>query len=126
MEQRDVAKNEHTMNIRAGLAVLKTMYMHMDEYDYIDIADTLRNMHFGTCKLHYCRSFWKAHPCNIDTIDVTTQEMGRKAYATVDFEMDGILNTDTSLYYGRHDFFGKRRSSWTCRCCRQTYILISQ
>jgi hypothetical protein len=29
---------------------------------------------------------------------VTTQEMGRKAYATrVDFEMDGILNTDT--YY---------------------------
>jgi hypothetical protein len=27
-----------------------------------------------------------------------TQEMGRKAYATrVDFEMDGILNTDT--YY---------------------------
>jgi hypothetical protein len=41
----------------------------------------------------------KAHlPCNIDTIDaVTTQEMGR-AYATrVDFEMDGILNTDT--YY---------------------------
>jgi hypothetical protein len=50
MEQRDVAKNEHTMNIRAGLAVLKTMYsMHMDEYDYIDIAvDTLRNIkHFG-------------------------------------------------------------------------------
>jgi hypothetical protein len=48
MEQR-VAKNEHTMNIRAGLAVLKTMYsMHMDEYDYIDIAvDTLRNIkHF--------------------------------------------------------------------------------
>jgi hypothetical protein len=75
----------------------------MDEYDYIDIAvDTLRNIkHFELqSKLHYCRSFWKAHlPCNIDTIDaVTTQEMGRKAYATrVDFEMDGILNTDT--YY---------------------------
>jgi hypothetical protein len=30
------------MNIRAGLAVLKTMYsMHMDEYDYIDIAVAL-------------------------------------------------------------------------------------
>jgi hypothetical protein len=42
----------------------------------------------------------EAHlPCNIDTIDaVTTQEVGRKAYATrVDFEMSGILNTDT--YY---------------------------
>jgi hypothetical protein len=46
------------MNIRAGLAVLK-MYMHMDEYDYIDIAvDTLRNIkHFGAQNmLHYCRS----------------------------------------------------------------------
>jgi hypothetical protein len=100
----------------------------MDEYDYIDIAvDTLRNIkHFGAteCKLHYCRSFWAHLPCNIDTIDaVTTQEMGRKAYATrVDFEMDGILNTDT--YYGRYnDFFGKRRP-WTCRCCRQRIHLL--
>jgi hypothetical protein len=33
------------MNIRAGLAVLKTS-MHMDEYDYIAV-DTLRNIkHF--------------------------------------------------------------------------------
>jgi hypothetical protein len=33
----------------------------------------------------------------MDTIDaVTTEEMGRKAYSTrVEFEMDGILNTDT-------------------------------
>jgi hypothetical protein len=54
----------------------------------------------------------KAHlPCNIDTIDaVTTQEMGRKAYATrVDFEMDGILNTDTYYTMEGNDFFGKRR-----------------
>jgi hypothetical protein len=105
----------------------------MHGYDYIDIAvDALRNIkHFGAtgiCKLHYCRSFWKTHlPCNIDTIDaVTTQEMGRKAYATrVDFEMDGILNTDT-YYTGRYnDFFGKRRSPWTCRCCRQRIHLLS-
>jgi hypothetical protein len=50
MNQINVAKNEHTMNIRAGLSVFWAMYtMHMDEYDYIDIAvDTLRNIkHFG-------------------------------------------------------------------------------
>jgi hypothetical protein len=36
------------MNIRAGLAVLKTMYsMHMDEYDYIDIAVDTNIKHFG-------------------------------------------------------------------------------
>jgi hypothetical protein len=55
----------------------------------------------------------KAHlPCNIDTIDaVTTQEMGRKAYATrVDFEMDGILNTDT-YYTGRYNDSWEERSS---------------
>jgi hypothetical protein len=60
----------------------------------------------------------------IDTIDaVTTQEMGRKAYATrVDFKwMD--FKYRYLLYYGRYnDFFGKRRSPWTCRCCRQGYI----
>jgi hypothetical protein len=104
MEQRDVAKNEHTMNIRAGLPVLKTMYgLHMDEYDYIDIAvDTLRNIkHFGITEyVSYITASAAGKvslPCNMDTIDaVTTEEMGRKAYSTrVEFEMDGILNTDT-------------------------------
>jgi len=106
MEQRDVARNEHTMNIRAGLSVLKTMYgMHMDEYDYLDIAvDTLRNIkHFGTTEyLSFITvdSSGKAMlPCNMDSIDaVTTQEMGRKAFASrVEFDMDGIVGTDT--YY---------------------------
>jgi hypothetical protein len=106
MEQRDVAKNEHTMNIRAGLSVLKTMYgMHIDEYDYLDIAvDTLRNIkHFGTTEyvsFITVDSSGKAMlPCNMDSIDaVTTQEMGRKAFASrVEFDMDGILGTDT--YY---------------------------
>jgi hypothetical protein len=82
----ETAKNEHTMNIRAGLAVLKTMYsMHMDEYDYIDIAvDTLRNIkHFGATEyVSYITvdPSGKAHlPCNIDTIDAVYLEMGRKA-----------------------------------------------
>jgi hypothetical protein len=48
---------------------------------------------------------------------VTTQEMGRKAYATrVDFEMDGILNTDT--YYtmeGIMTSLGRGRSDCRCR-----------
>ena len=104
MEQRDVARNEHTMNIRAGLSVLKTMYsLHMDEYDYLDIAvDTLRNIkHFGTTEyvsFITVDSSGKAMlPCNMDSIDaVTTEEMGRKAFATrVQFDMDGIVGTDT-------------------------------
>jgi hypothetical protein len=50
--------------------------------------------------------------------------MGRKYATRVDFEMDGILNTDT-YYTGRYnDFFGKRRSPWTCRCCRQRIHLL--
>jgi hypothetical protein len=37
--------------------------------------------------------------------------MGRKAYATrVDFEMDGILNTDTYYTMEGIMIFGKRRS----------------
>jgi hypothetical protein len=92
------------MNIRAGLAVLKTMYsMHMDEYDYIDIAvDTLRNIkHFGATEyVSYITvdPSGKAHlPCNIDTIDAVTWKWAEKRTTRVDFEMDGILNTDT--YY---------------------------
>jgi hypothetical protein len=73
------------MNIRAGLAVLKTMYsMHMDEYDYIDIAvDTLRNIkHFGATEYGYITVDPSGkHIFNIDTIDaVTTQEMGSVCY----------------------------------------------
>jgi hypothetical protein len=103
--------------------------MHMDEYDYIDIAvDTLRNIkHFETTEyVSYITvdPSGKHLPCNIDTIDaVTTQEMGRKAYARVDFEMD--FKYRYLLYYGRYnDFFGKRRSPWTCRCCRQRIHLL--
>lgn len=106
MEQREVAKNEHTMNIRAGLAVLKTMYgMHIDEYDYLDIAvDALRSIqHFGTTEyISYITANKEGRvnlPCNMDTIDaVTTEHMGRKAFSTrVEHDMDGIINTDT--YY---------------------------
>jgi hypothetical protein len=46
--------------------------------------------------------------------------MGRKAYATrVDFEMDGILNTDT--YYTMEGIMTLWEEAvvWTCRCCRQ-------
>ena len=48
MEQRAVAKNEHTQNIRAGLPVLKTNYgFTIDEYDYLDIAvDVLRDIRY--------------------------------------------------------------------------------
>lgn len=106
MEQRDVTKNEHTMNIRSGIAVLKTMYgMHIDEYDYLDIAvDALRDIkHSGTTEYVTYVTVDKAGkvtlPCNMDSIDaVTTEHMGKKAYGTrVVFDMDGIVGTDT--YY---------------------------
>jgi hypothetical protein len=55
---------------------------------------------------------------------VTTQEMGRKAYATrVDFEMDGILNTDT--YYTMEGIMTSLGRGWSdCRCCRQRIHLL--
>lgn len=106
MQQREVARNEHTMNIRSGLPVLKTMYgMHIDEYDYLDIAvDSLRNIkHFGTTSyvayVTVDREGKALLPCNMYTIDaVTTEHMGRKAFDTrVVVEMDDIVGTDT--YY---------------------------
>lgn len=106
MEQREVARNEHTMNIRAGLAVLKTKYsMHIDEFDYLDIAvDALRNIqHFGTTEyVSYVtanKDGKAALPCIMDSIDaVTTEHMGKKAFSTrVEHDVDGILDTDT--YY---------------------------
>jgi hypothetical protein len=52
----DVAKNEHTMNIRTGL-VLKTMYAYGRRYDYIDIIRNIK--HFDYRIYYYRRSFWK-------------------------------------------------------------------
>jgi hypothetical protein len=120
MEQRDISKNEHTQNIRAGLAVLKTMYsMHIDEYDYIDLAvDLLRDIkHFGTTEyVTYVtvNAEGKANlPCNVNTIDaVTTEHMGRKAYATrVLVETDGILHTD-QYYLEERIQNGLRNNIW--------------
>ena len=104
MEQREAAKNEHTQNIRAGIAVLKTMYsMHIDEYDYIDIAvDALRDIkNFGTTEYITYATVGKTGkvniPCNVDIIDaVTTQHMGEKAFSSrVKVLTDEIVGTDT-------------------------------
>lgn len=106
MEQREIARNEHTMNIRAGLATLKTMYgMHIDELDYIDIAvDTLRNIkHFGVTEyIMYPAVNSEGNillPCNVNTIDaVTTEHMAKKVFSTrVVMSMENVDNTDT--YY---------------------------
>lgn len=106
MGQRDVARNEHVMDIRAGIPVLKNMYgMHIDENDYLDIAvDTLRNVkHFGTTEYIMYAAVNKTGkvllPCNINTIDAVTDEhMGRKVFNDrEECNMDGVENTDT--YY---------------------------
>jgi len=106
MEQREIARNEHTQNIRAGISVLKTMYgLSIDEYDYLDIAvDSLRDIrNFGTTEhVAYItvREDGKIPlPCNLDIIDaLTTEHMGRKAYNTrKEYDVDGMVGTDT--YY---------------------------
>lgn len=106
MEQKNISKNEHSLNIKAGLAVLKTMYgLSIDEYDYLDIAvDTLSNIkYFGTTEyIMYPvvdRDGKILLPCNVNTIDaVTSSHMGEKVFGTrVLFDMEGIINTDT--YY---------------------------
>lgn len=119
MEQRDVARNEHTMNIRAGIMVLKTMYgMHIDEYDYLDIAvDALRDIkHYGTTEYVMYPTVGKDGkvilPCNMNSIDaVTTEHMGKKAYATrVLYDMDGIVGTD--MYYTMESIMRNLGREW--------------
>jgi len=104
MEQREIARNEHTQNIRSGLPVLKTQYdLTIDEYDYLDISiDALRDIrHFGTTEYISYITVGKEGkvnlPCNIDIIDaVTTEHMGRKSFNTrKEYDIDGIIGTDT-------------------------------
>lgn len=73
---RDVAKIEHTENIRAGLPVMKKLYgLTMDEYDYLDTAlDALRDIkHFAILPMvSYIKvdsEGYAALPCNMGTID---------------------------------------------------------
>lgn len=110
---------EHTLNIRAGLAMLKTKYgMHMDEYDYLDIAvDALRDIrHFGTTKyIGMAKVGLKgdiAIPCYADSIDaVTTRHMAKKVFKDRETvvlydETDGdyfysFYNNVTNVGYGK-------------------------
>ena len=103
MEQRDIAKNEHTMNIRAGLPIMKSLYgQTMDEYDYLDLAvDSLRDIrHFGITEYYSIVTVRSDGtiplPCNLDIIDaVTTEHMGLKAFDTrVNYDLEGLLGTD--------------------------------
>lgn len=104
-QQREAASNEHTMDIRSGLAILHSLYkLTMDEFDYLDLAiNELRDIkHFGSTEyiavLTVDEEGYIDLPCNIDTIDaVTTVRMGLKAFAErVPYEMQAI---DTDEYY---------------------------
>jgi hypothetical protein len=102
MEQRTVSSNEHTQNIRAGLAVLKTNYgFTIDEYDYLDIAvDVLRDIRYlgSTDYLAFKKVDSSGHisiPCNLGTIvAITTVTMAKEVFS------DRIIqeNEDDSAY----------------------------
>lgn len=104
--QRNIARNEHTLNIRAGLPMMNTKYgLTMDEYDYIDIAiDTLRDIkHFGTSEYYSILTVGKDGivllPCNIYTIDaVVDRKMGMKAFKERQ-RYDIVNKTGSDVFY---------------------------
>jgi hypothetical protein len=87
-KRRDVAKDEHTMNIRSGISVLLRDYgLHMDEYDFIDSSIShMRDIkNFGTTEylavLSVNEKGEAVLPCNLDIIDaVMSTKMGLKAF----------------------------------------------
>jgi len=102
--QRDIARNEHTQNIKAGLPILKQVYgLTMDEYDYVDTAiDMLRDVNtYGLTEymavLKVDASGNAIVPCNLDLIDaVTTLKMGLKVFNTrVRYDLQSMLGNDS-------------------------------
>lgn len=107
--RRDVAIDEHVLNIRTGLTTLKTKYgIHVDEYDYLDISiDTLRDIrNYGTTEYFAVvtpdeEGNFPA-PCNFDTIDaVVGLKQGLKQFKDrVEYKILNNYNND-SFYTAR-------------------------
>lgn len=102
-EEKNSAKNEHTLDIRTGLPILHSKYgIRMDEFDYLDMAiNELRDIkHFGSTEyiaiLDVDAEGWVELPCNLDTIDaVTTARMGVKAFGErTQYDMESKKGTD--------------------------------
>lgn len=112
MEQRAVAKNEHTQNIRAGLPVLKTNYgFTIDEYDYLDIAvDVLRDIRYlgSTDYIAYKKVDSAGYikvPCNLDAIvAITTMETAKEIFS------DRTLQEDESASMYADDEYIKKQA----------------
>lgn len=113
-QRRDAPTDEHTLNIRAGLPILKSLYsLHINEEDYLDMAvDLLRDIkHFGTTEyLAILRVDEKgiAHlPCNIDSIDaVTSTKMGLKQFRSrVRIDENDEYHND--IYQKKLDIIGR-------------------
>jgi hypothetical protein len=102
---RDVPKIEHTLNIRAGLPVMKTKYgITIDEYDYLDIAvDLLRDVkHFG---IQPFKAFVKVDkdgylpvPCDLDILEgIVTAHQGEIEYQ--DRDVTQLRSPNNDGYY---------------------------
>jgi len=114
--QRETSVNDNTMNIRAGIPVLKQKYgLTTDEYDYIDCAiDLLRdiNTYGATAYLAIIdvdESGNALLPCNISVIDaVTTVKMGLKVFdSRVKYDLQSMLGTDA--YFTATDIMASAR-----------------
>jgi hypothetical protein len=101
--RRDAAKNEHTLNIRSGIAVLNRDFgLHIDEFDFIDASIShLRDIkNFGTTEylaiLKVNEKGEATLPCNLDVIDaVMSEKMGLKAFADrVRYTLSDDVNND--------------------------------
>jgi len=88
--QKNAPFVEHVLNIRTGIAILKSEYgLHIDEWDYIDLAvNALRDIrHFGTEEYIAITTVPKNGiipiPCNAETVDaVCTSLVARKAFGS--------------------------------------------
>ena len=106
-QQREVGKDEHTLNIMSGYAKAAMLYgTSIDEFDYIDIAiDALRDIkHYGITEyIAYVilDKEGKAYlPCNLNNIDaVTTAAMGQEQFHTrVEYKMENCEQVTDDYY----------------------------
>lgn len=118
--QREVSANEHTLDIRSGLATLHSTYgMTMNEFDYLDLAiNELRDIkNFAITQylaiLTVDSEGFVDLPCNLHDIDaLVTVRMGLKTYTDREkYEMSDVTTDD---YYSAvaimdnvgHGYFG--------------------
>jgi len=113
-EQRNIARNEHTLNILTGLAKMEALYsLTIDEMDYIEIAlDVLRDINnYGvTSYLTFVELDEKGVgtlPCNVDSIEAVVEPgIGEREYGErVRYDVKGGSHANDDFYREREIFY---------------------